>query len=149
MSSLAEKYEAERIEGEKQINITLRKWQIRYLLGAIRLGIYAELWGNALYGAAVCGGDTRSARWRTSVNDIIATINSQTNITEEYKADGCSAAVKIIDDLVDKECLEMEKAYERYQDESNKICELERSKLHNKIKRYIDDIKRKLYNGSK
>jgi hypothetical protein len=97
---------------EKEVTIKLKKWQIPYLLGAARLGIWNEDWCAGLIQTAINSYDTHSARLIMKVAYILDEIKKQTGITDEDKEYACNEAVNIIQKWVDEECLRNEKASE-------------------------------------
>ncbi len=95
------------------VEIRLKKWQIPVLLGAVGLGVIAEVQCSRLAEASEEGLDrykesipviNESFYWRKHVNKIVGQINNQTGISLEYlesaKKDGVLDAIS---KFVDKE----------------------------------------------
>lgn len=89
---------------EEQVIIKLKRWQIPYLLGAARLGIWTEDWCAGLDQTRANCYDTHSARWICRIDYIIDLIKNQTEITDEYKEYGGDWALGIIEEWVNEEC---------------------------------------------
>ena len=70
-------------EQESEVIIKLKGWQIPYLLGACRLGIWAEDWCAVLMQTASGSYDTHSAKWIFKVSHIIDTIKQQSDFDIE------------------------------------------------------------------
>jgi len=62
------------MDKQKVVVIKLKKWQIPRLLGAMRLGIWAEDWCAALVQSGINTYDTHSGMWIFSVGTIIDSI---------------------------------------------------------------------------
>lgn len=95
---------------EKEATIKLKKWQIPYLLGAARLGIWCEDWCAGIIQTAINSYDTHSGRWIMKVGYILDQIKEQTGIKDEEKEYGYDDALNAIQKWVDEECLKNEKA---------------------------------------
>lgn len=100
--------------GDEEAVIKLMAWQVPYLLGSARLGMYAEDWCAALIQANLGTYDTHSARWICKVGSIIDQIKQQTRITQENLEYGYD---KILDDItvwISEKCVEGEKSLEQF-----------------------------------
>jgi hypothetical protein len=106
------------------VTIKLEKWQVKHLIGAMRLGIWSQDWCATLVQTiSVC--DTDSLRWMANVNYLIEMITAQTGVSAEERgmyAD--NVTLNIIQGLVNKQCqqyeLEMQKQDEKLQKDFNK-----------------------------
>lgn len=65
------------------VTIQLEKWQIKYLLGALRLGINAEGWCANLSFAESLTADTHNAKYIVRIANVIETIGKQSGVTQE------------------------------------------------------------------
>lgn len=98
---------------EKQVTVKLGASQIPYLLGAARLGIWAESW-CATYSQTEFGSyDTHSRRWILQVGYIIKQIKKQTGIKKENKEYGDKETLGLIEKLVQKQCQKNVKNFEK------------------------------------
>ena len=93
----------EKTNSDKDVIIKLKKWQIPYLLGSARLGIWAEDWCARLAETSVGTYDTDSARWIQHIGHLLEIISTQSNSKEENKG-YYTRALNQIDSLVEKEC---------------------------------------------
>src|SRR3989338_2784596 len=92
---------------EKEVTITLKKWQVEKLLGAARMGIWVEDWCFHLRCSDSGWTDTRSGKWILRVGYIIDQIKKQTRVDYEDKAYGReTSAARKIDELVFSQCEE-------------------------------------------
>lgn len=102
---------------EKEVIIKLKKWQIPYLLGAARLGIWCEDWCAGLIQTACNSYDTHSGKWILKVGYIIDLIKEQTGIKEEEKEYGYDDALKNIEEWVNKQCKQNEEEMAKWEEE--------------------------------
>lgn len=117
---------------EKEVVIKLNNWQIAYLLGAVRLGIFVENWGASLnYSIGCC--DSHSLRWKNKVAKIISTITEQTGIDEENTEHGLWY-VGAISELVNKVVVENENNCRKRDEEEIKKC----NQITNIVKNCVD-----------
>lgn len=98
---------------EKEVTIKLKKWQVPYLLGAVRLGIWNEDWCAGLVQTGINTYDTHSARWVGRVVFVIEQIKTQTGITQEETEHGCKEVLSFIQKKIDEECIKNEKASQK------------------------------------
>ena len=111
---------------EKKAQITLNDWQISYLLGAARLGIWAESWCAELVMSGIGTCDTHSGKWILRVGKIIDQVKEQTGISEEDTEYGSKSALDWVEKLVKSQSKKndayWEKQYikERREDEERK-----------------------------
>jgi len=118
-------------EQESEVNIKLKGWQIPYLLGACRLGIWAEDWCAGLMQTASGSYDTHSAKWIFKVSDIIDTIKQQSDFDIEETEYGDEEVLNAIDSLIDAQCVINEKNLENWGNERIKLLEENDPSLHN------------------
>lgn len=118
-------------EQESEVNIKLKGWQIPYLLGACRLGIWAEDWCAGLMQTASGSYDTHSAKWIFKVSDIIDTIKQQSDFDIEETEYGDEEVLNAIDSLIDAQCVINEKNLENWENERIKLLEENDPSLHN------------------
>lgn len=104
----------------ERVLMKLEKWQIPYLIGAIRLGIFVEHWSASLtYSIGCC--DSHSLRWKNKVGDIISTIVKQTGVDEENTEHGLWY-VGAISELVNKVVVVNEEDRKKSDDEELEKC---------------------------
>ena len=89
---------------EKIVTIRLQEWSIKYLLGALRLGINAEDWCAQLSMSESGTADTHSGKWIMRIAFIIDEINKQTNISTEEKEYGDYSVLDQVQTMVDEQC---------------------------------------------
>lgn len=105
-------------DNEKEVTITLQKWQVEYLLGAARMGIWVQHWSSNLAYNAGCFADTHAGKWMLNVGYIIDQIKKQTGIDSEYKEYGDSGFVENISKLVERQCKEWDDEHKKgYEEE--------------------------------
>ncbi len=73
---------------DEVVTISLNKKNIASMLGALRMGSWLENWCAGLTMASMGTCDTRSMRWRASIEFMIEQIKSQTGIQKEWKEYG-------------------------------------------------------------
>lgn len=101
---------------EKEIVIRLKAWQIPYLLGSLKLGIWLEDWSASLIQSSIGTYDSHSARWIAKVVYIAQQIKEQTGIQEECKEYAESQEIiALIDKWVAEECKWNDEAIKEYQ----------------------------------
>lgn len=115
-----------------KVAVKLEKWQIPYLLGAIRLGIFVEHWSASLTYSIGCS-DSHSLRWKNIVTDIITTIREQTGIDEEDTEHGLWY-VGAIGELVNKVAVSVEMDHNRYEEVELNKCD----QIADTVKKCID-----------
>lgn len=96
---------------DHEVVIKLKAWQVENLLGAARLGIWAEHWCAVLVQSNINTYDTHSARWILSVGYIIDSIKAQTGVVEENKEYGMTCMLEEIEQFVDAKSKQYEKQY--------------------------------------
>ncbi len=99
----------------KRVTIELYAWTIPLLLGAARLGTWAERWCAHLAQTSCGTYDTHSLRWARRVNFIIDDIKKQTGIKSEDKEYG--ELIEVVDDIeamVAEKCEMFTKALEKH-----------------------------------
>lgn len=95
---------------EKEVTITLKKWQVEKLLGAARTGTWLEYWCSNFWFSLTNTFDTHSLKWNVAVNGAIDEIKHQTEIDYEDKAYGAETrVVEAIAEMVAAQCKEFEK----------------------------------------
>lgn len=105
---------------EQELTIKLRRWQIPFLLGALRLGIWNQDWSAALVQSSIGTYDTHAAKWILRVGSIIQQVKNQTGIADEHREYATKDTLDWIANLVFKECAKNEKELARYYEEENR-----------------------------
>lgn len=115
---------------EAEVTITLKGWQVERLLGAARLGIWAEDWCYALWYSYSGQADTITAKWILCVGHVIKQIKEQTGITYERQGYGAvKDLLNQVDGVIAKKCQELEKeALERWKSEEKEGAPTEEDK---------------------
>lgn len=101
---------------DKEVTIKLGALQIPYLLGAARLGIWAESWCAALSQTEFGSYDTHSGRWILQVGYIIKQIKKQTGIKTENKEYGDKETLDWVEKLVNKQCRKNVRNFEKMEE---------------------------------
>lgn len=102
---------------EQEVTIKLKVWQVKHLLGASRLGIWAEDWCAALWQTAHDSYDTHSGKWMCRIGYIIDQIKSQTGVTEEDTEYGDADELNTIQTLVNAQCIHNKDELDRFFEE--------------------------------
>lgn len=126
---------------EKEVVIKLKKWQVEKLLGAARLGIWAEDWCAALIQTNINSYDTHSGRWILRVGYVIDEIKKQTGVIEEDKEYGRTTSVlEDIDKWVNEQCKVNVDNWAQYEEEMHQEYERVEAakKKHNKVQKEKD-----------
>ena len=90
---------------DREVVIKLKAWQVPYLLGSARLGIWAEDWCASLVQTNVNCYDTHSGKWILQVGNIIQQIKEQTGVQKEDKEYAEeNMTLELIDKWVEEEC---------------------------------------------
>lgn len=119
---------------DKEVVIKLKAWQVPYLLGAARLGIWAEDWCASLTQTNVNCYDTHSGKWILKVGHIIQQIKEQTGEQKEDKEYAEEQmTLELIEKFVEEECQRNceawkeaeEKEYKDYQEKEKTPKEIE------------------------
>ena len=135
-------------EQESEVIIKLKGWQIPYLLGACRLGIWAEDWCAGLMQTASGSYDTHSNKWIFKVAHIIDTIKQQSDFDIEETEYGNDEVLNAIDYLIDAQCVTNQKNLEKQEEErialleSNKSIEQmdDEKEFREKEKKFQEDL---------
>jgi len=91
---------------EDIVTIKLEKWSIKYLLGALRLGINAEDWCAGLTMTSINSYDTHSGKWIMRIAFLIDEIKRQTGEETEDMEYGECNSLNDIQLMVNKKCKE-------------------------------------------
>ncbi len=98
---------------DREVVIKLKAWQVPYLLGSARLGIWAEDWCASLTQTNINCYDTHSGKWILKVGYIIQQIKEQAGIQQEDKEYAEEQmTLELIDKWVEEECKRNCKAWE-------------------------------------